>query len=116
MDPSAMPRRATAARQMCTNQRCPSDVCAPAAGRRPPCDGAQVYRQVREIGEGPRSQKVVHVRQSRLETARERRIVDGADERVQPDKPMTTSLQSSYLFAQHLWIAAIPSVGDEENH
>ena len=56
-------------------------------------DGAQVYRQVREIGERPGGQKIVDEWQRGLETPGQRRVVDGADERVQPDKPVTASLQ-----------------------
>lgn len=90
-------------------------MCTPAT-RCARSNGAQVYRQVREIRERSRSQEVVYVRQGGLKPPGERRVIDGADERIEPDQSMAASLQSSYFFAEDLRVAPIPSVGDEEDH
>ena len=50
-----------------------------------------------------------------LKASSQRRIVHGADERVQPDEAMTAPLQSSHLFAQHVRITTIPAIRDEEH-
>ena len=63
----------------------------------------------------PRRQEIVDERQRRLQPARQRRVVGGADERVQPDQPMAASLQPRDLVAQLARIAAIPAVGDEQH-
>src|SRR5688572_28643484 len=89
--------------------------CAPATRRYVRGDGAQVYRQLCEIGEGARRQKIVHVRERGLKASSQRRIVHRADERVQPDEAMTAPLQSSHLFAQHVRITTIPAIRDEEH-
>src|SRR5512134_1605253 len=79
------------------------------------CKSVQVYRKVGEVCERPRRKEVVHIRQGRLQSARERRVVGRADERVQPDEAVTASLQACNLLAQQLRIAAIPSVRYQED-
>src|SRR4051794_32212190 len=73
----------------------------------------QVYREVGEIVQRPRGQEVVHKRQRRLESARQRCVTGRADERVQPDQAMTATLKTRDLLPQFDRISAIPSVGDE---
>ena len=62
-----------------------------------------------------RRQEVVHERQRRLQPARQRRVVEGADQRVEPDQAMAAPLQARDLLAQHDRIAAVPAVGDEQH-
>ena len=78
-------------------------------------DGAQVYRQVREISERSRGQEIVDEWQCGLEALGQRRVIDSTDEWVQPDQPVTAALQPGYLFAQHVGISAVPSVRDQQH-
>lgn len=87
----------------------------PAAEPGASLQGIQVSRQLAEVCEGSRWQEVVHERQGGLESTRERFVALGADEGVEPDESVAASLQARDLFAQHLRIAAVPSVRDEEH-
>src|SRR5216684_1466645 len=82
----------------------------------PSGERVQVYRQVREIVQGSRGQEIVDERQRRLKAARERRVVGGPGERVQPQQAMAASLEPRDLIPQLPGIAAIPPVGDEQDH
>ena len=75
----------------------------------------QVYCEVREIGQGPGRQKIVHERQRGLKSARQRRVVGGAEERIQPDQPMTASLEPRDLRAELHRVAAVPAVRDQQH-
>ena len=70
----------------------------------------------REIGQRARRQKIVNERQRGLKAARQRRVVHGADQRVEPDQPVTAPLQSGHLRAQDIGIASVPAVRDEQHH
>ena len=72
-------------------------------------------RQLAEVSERSGWQEVVHEGQGSLEPTCEWFVALCADERVQPDESVTASLQARDLFAQHVWIAAVPSVGDEKH-
>ena len=61
-------------------------------------------------------QEVVDERQRRLQPARQRRVVGGADERVEPDQAVAAPLQARDLIAQHRRVAAVPAVGNEQHH
>jgi hypothetical protein len=75
-----------------------------------------VYRQVREIGERSRSEEVIDVRQRRLKPPGQRCVIDSADQWVEPDQPVTASLQPSHLFAQNVGIPAVPSVRNQQHN
>src|SRR5215211_4373681 len=75
----------------------------------------QVYRQISEVVQRPRWEKIVDVWKRSLQSARQRRIIDGADQRIQPDQTVTAAAQPGDLIAQHHWVAAIPAVGDEQH-
>lgn len=70
----------------------------------------QVPRQFAEVSEDAGGKEVVDEGQSGLESARQRFVSLCADERVQPDEPVATSLQPRHLFAEHVRIAAVPTV------
>ena len=63
-----------------------------------------------EVVERARRQEVVDIRQRRLQAARERCVIGGADQRVQPDQPVAAALQARDLIAEHGRLAAIPPV------
>src|SRR6516162_9381396 len=80
------------------------------------CKGVQVYRQVRQVVQRASRQKVVDVGKRRLQTACQRRIVDGANQRVEPDQAMTASLEPGDLVAKLSRIATVPPVRDNQHH
>ena len=60
-------------------------------------------------------QKIVHVGQRGLHSLGQRLVVGRAQQRVQPDQPVTTALQAGRLVGQQLGLATVPAIGNDHH-
>src|SRR5579883_3444077 len=85
------------------------------AGGSPSLDSLQVPPQCFEAVEVVHRQKVIHVRQGRLDSLGQRLVGGHAQERIQPDQSVAVALEALHLLAEDLDIAPIPAVADDHN-
>src|ERR1700694_1504930 len=78
-------------------------------------DRAQRHDQLCKALEVMGRQEVVDVRHGSLHSDRLRPIVLAAEQRVEPDKPVTAALQRAHFVCQQLDIASIPTVADDDD-
>ena len=68
-----------------------------------------------EAGKIVDRQEVIDKRQCRLHTSRERLVVLGSKQRVQPDQAMAASLKPAEFLAHEIGLTTVPPVGDEQH-
>jgi hypothetical protein len=81
-----------------------------AAGGPSPRQLIQMFPERFETREVVHREEVIDERKRRLHPAREGLILMGAQQRIEPNEPMSAPLQACDLLSEHVGIAPIPSI------
>src|ERR1051325_801782 len=82
--------------------------------RAPLAEAGEVDGELFQAGQVVHGEEVVDVWQRGHDAARERLVIRGAEEGVEPDEAAAAALEARDLAAQHGRVAAVPAVADDE--
>ncbi len=77
--------------------------------------GGEDFCQLLQAGQVTTGQEVVHVDQRSSHATLDRFVAAGPQERIQPDKAMGRALQPGHLASEHLAVAVVPAIADQQN-